>query len=221
MSTAFRQSALLALALCTSSGLLAGPLLLVPFEFQQRATTYNLQSLAGVPISSVSNSPAGSDGRMPPASDPNESGTYNPSTINQFKSLVSFGAIAARTNWIALSTNALLRGTNPFSASVAVARATIAMATARRKTAPEGTAFLRSPVGTALSRLPLSGTPNSRLLTATFGCYFAAAIFLLPLPPAPLASVMKPSKRPPFVLRSSCSRSGLKIAEIRFGKPST
>ena len=43
MSTAFRQSALLALALCTSSGLLAGPLLLVPFEFQQRATTYNLQ----------------------------------------------------------------------------------------------------------------------------------------------------------------------------------
>ena len=121
MSTAFRQSALLALALCTSSGLLAGPLLLVPFEFQQRATTYNLQSLAGVPISSVSNSPAGSNGRMPPASDPNESGTYNPSTINQFKSLVSFGAIAARTNWLALSTNALLRGSNAFSASVAVA----------------------------------------------------------------------------------------------------
>ena len=117
MSTAFRQSALLALALCTSSGLRAD--ILVPFEFQQRATTYNLQSLAGVPISSVSNSPAGSDGRMPTGM--NESGTYNPSTTNQFKSLVSFGAIAARTNWLALSTNALLRGSNAFSASVAVA----------------------------------------------------------------------------------------------------
>ena len=37
---------------------------LVPFEFRQRKTTYNLQSLRGVPISSVSNSPAGSDGRL-------------------------------------------------------------------------------------------------------------------------------------------------------------
>ena len=92
---------------------------LVPFEFRQRKTTYNLQSLRGVPISSVSNSPAGSDGRLPTGQ--NESGTYNSATLNQFKGYLGFGALAVRTNWLALSSDVLLQGGSPFSASVAKA----------------------------------------------------------------------------------------------------
>ncbi len=92
---------------------------LVPFEFRQQETFYNLQSMRGVPISSVSNSPAGSDGRMPTGM--TESGSYNTPTINQFNGMVGFGAMAVRTNWQALSNSPLLLGANPFSASVATA----------------------------------------------------------------------------------------------------
>ena len=59
------------------AGLLAGfgvsAVTLVPVEFRQTSTPYNLQSQRGVPISSVTNLAVGSDGRLPTGI--NESGT--------------------------------------------------------------------------------------------------------------------------------------------------
>ena len=107
---------LLALAAGAAASALADNL--VPFEFQQPGTTHNLQAVRGVPISSVSNSPAGSDGRMTTV---NESGGYNTPTVGQFQSFVGFGATAARTNWLTVSGSPLLEGANPFSAAVATA----------------------------------------------------------------------------------------------------
>ena len=92
---------------------------LVPLDFTQSATTYNLQSQRGVPLSSVSNSPAGSDGRAPSISEVNESGTQNLATPNQYQGVVTFGGVAARTDWLSVSNAPTLRGTNAFSAAVA------------------------------------------------------------------------------------------------------
>ena len=111
------RSLIVALVLWTGASALAD--YVTPVEFRQQDTDYNLRSLRGMPVSTVSNSPAGSDGRM--SDGLNESGTYNSPTINQFKGVVSFGALAVRTNWVALSSSPLLQGDNAFSASVAQA----------------------------------------------------------------------------------------------------
>ena len=59
----------------------------LPLELPQTSIHYNYQSVRGVPISSVTNDPPGSDGRAPsPAS-----GFIN--TTNQFQSLMGFGGL--------------------------------------------------------------------------------------------------------------------------------
>ena len=108
----------LVLALCTCSSVMA--ITSVPLEFSPTATTYNFQSQRGVPISSVSNSPAGSDGRLPIGQ--NESGSLNPATTNQFAGLASFGGGLGltRANWLAVSNSATLKaGTTAFCSAVA------------------------------------------------------------------------------------------------------
>ena len=114
------RSLLLFLALGACSGAMAATL--VPLEFRQTDTLYNLQSQRGVPISSVSNSPAGSDGRMPATSVINESGSYNPATSDQFTGLISFGGGIGLTSadWMAVSNSAPLKaGTTAFSGALA------------------------------------------------------------------------------------------------------
>ena len=106
------------------AGLLAGAgrlsAQLTAVEYVQNGATYNLQSQRGVPLSTVVNVPPGSDGLQPPTN--SSYGSFNHPTTNQFQGLISFGAIAAPTDWTQL-TNAggLLHGTNPFSYQVAVA----------------------------------------------------------------------------------------------------
>ncbi len=86
-------------------GVLIGTLLLalgqalaqtLPLEIRQDYTQYNYQSAAGVPLSSTSGNPAGSDGRAPVASAQQTANlTINPPTANQFGGLISWGAVAA------------------------------------------------------------------------------------------------------------------------------
>ena len=65
-------------------------------EIRQNDTRYNLQSRAGVPISQSAGAPQGSDGRQPTVAQQNGAGlTVNPATLNQFQSVVSFGALAS------------------------------------------------------------------------------------------------------------------------------
>src|SRR5258707_10787894 len=58
--------------------------LALPLEIRQPDTLWNFQSQRGVPISTVSNVPPGSDGRM---TNYNESGSALLPTTNQFASL--------------------------------------------------------------------------------------------------------------------------------------
>ncbi|MBI5800360.1 MAG: hypothetical protein HZA92_06480 [Verrucomicrobia bacterium] len=65
-------------------------------EMRETATLYNYGSVRGVPISSVANSPAGSDGRAPTQGYQQSIGeTTQAANSNQFRSFVSFGAVAA------------------------------------------------------------------------------------------------------------------------------
>lgn len=91
----------------------------LPLEFRQNDTTFNLSSRRGVPISRTAGNPAGSDGRQPLATE-NESGSNLPATGAQFQSVVSFGGVSAAIDHNAITTSAILRnGTTPFSPIVA------------------------------------------------------------------------------------------------------
>ncbi len=84
----FRSAVLPLLAGCLlCQGVRASTVL--PLQLEQNYTTYNLQSGRGVPLSSVANTPPGSDGRAPTGV--NESGSLNPPTANQFSSGMAFG----------------------------------------------------------------------------------------------------------------------------------
>jgi hypothetical protein len=114
-SQVFGRVLLLALCACSSAMAVTS----VPLEFNPNATMYNLQSQRGVPISSVSNSVTGSDGRLPIGQ--NESGSLNPATTNQFASLSSFGGGLglSRANWLAVSNSATLKaGATAFCSAV-------------------------------------------------------------------------------------------------------
>ncbi|MCX6902649.1 MAG: hypothetical protein NTW03_04065, partial [Verrucomicrobia bacterium] len=100
-----------------SAGVAQGALQL-PLQFSQDTMLYNLQSLRGVPISSVVSNPPGSDGRMPVGL--NGSGTGNLTTPNQFQGYTAFGGVPAHSDWAAVSNSPSLRGTNAFSALVAI-----------------------------------------------------------------------------------------------------
>ncbi len=80
-----------------AAGALAQPLV-VPLEFRQSEIPYNFQATRGVPISTVSNTPPGSDGRMPTV---NESGSALLPTSNQFRSFVSFGGVGVSSRLVA------------------------------------------------------------------------------------------------------------------------
>src|SRR5262245_1924800 len=100
------------------AALLAQPLSL-PLEFRQADILINLQSQRGVPISTVTNVPPGSDGRMPTA---NESNSGLQPTTNQFQGFLSLGGVPGLTSniWSTLNNNDALRnGTGPFSGTLA------------------------------------------------------------------------------------------------------
>src|SRR5262245_35556827 len=109
----------LALLIGSAATLLSQSTVILPVEFRQSATRFNFQSQRGVPISTVTNEPPGSDGRM---SVTNESaGSSLLPTAFQFSGYVAFGAIPGLTSnaWQVASNSALLQGTNAFSGPVA------------------------------------------------------------------------------------------------------
>lgn len=92
----------------------------LPLEFRQNSIPFNFQSQRGVPISTVSNVPPGSDGRMTTV---NESGSALLPTTNQFRGFVAVGGAPglAQADWMAVSNSPTLQtGSTPFSDSVAV-----------------------------------------------------------------------------------------------------
>jgi hypothetical protein len=95
----------------------------LPLEFQLQETTFNYRDLRGLPISfSASPPPAieGSNGQQPATTEP--TGIFGSATPNQFKGLISFGAIPGKSlaGWQTVSNNATLNsGVTPFSGDVA------------------------------------------------------------------------------------------------------
>src|SRR6185503_6784020 len=92
----------------------------LPLEFRQSAVRFNYRAQRGVPISTVTNVPPGSDGRM---STVNGSGSSLLPTTNQFVGFVAFGGGPGMTNggWQVAGNSPLLKGTNAFSGAVAQA----------------------------------------------------------------------------------------------------
>lgn len=118
MRPLFRLPLTLVLLMGGVAPLLAQPLRL-PLEFRQTDTLFNLQSQLGVPISTVTNDPPGSNGQMPAS---NASGSVLLPTTNQFQSFISFGGTPGLTlnAWQAVSNNPALRsGSSPFSGALA------------------------------------------------------------------------------------------------------
>jgi hypothetical protein len=137
----------------------------LPLEFHQDQTPYNLQSQQGVPISTITNVPPGSDGQMPTQ---NESyGSANLPTTNQFQGFVSFGAVPglASNIWIGLTNYADLQaGSAPFSGSVA---AEMGLPVGRSSTDPG------SPVIIILRRAQIGAPYLSRAISFLFGSEIA------------------------------------------------
>ena len=96
--------------------------LLTAVDYAENGATVNLQSRRGVPISTASNSPAGSDGAMPTTLTSNNGNNGSPvtPTAGQFQGLLSYGGVTGATNWMALS-NATVNGSAAFSHNLAVA----------------------------------------------------------------------------------------------------
>ncbi len=98
--------------------------LALPLEFRhvhQDQVWLNFQSRLGVPISTTTNVPSGSNGRMPTTSE--STGLPATATRGQFRTFLSFGGALglARTNWQSVSNSAVLKaGTTPFNAAVAM-----------------------------------------------------------------------------------------------------
>ncbi len=87
-------------------------------QFSQYATTVNLQSQRGQPISTSVNTNIGSDGKAPTV-DSSTGGAAN-LTARQFAGLFSFGGVTAPTNDLTLLTNnPYLTGASSFSSNVA------------------------------------------------------------------------------------------------------
>ena len=114
------RSFLIAGCLLSGPAALVAQTLTLPLETHQESALYNLQSRRGVPISTVSNVPPGSDGRMTLINQ--SSGSVNLPTTNQFQGFISFGGLTGlRSNvWVRLNNYPdLTNGTSPFSATVA------------------------------------------------------------------------------------------------------
>lgn len=68
----------------------------LPLEIRQSETPYNLQSVAGVPISTTAGDPPGSDGNGPTVSQQTDAGlTTTPANLWQFQGHVNVGGLAA------------------------------------------------------------------------------------------------------------------------------
>src|ERR1035437_1880710 len=92
----------------------------LPLEIHQDFTFYNVQSRRGAPISTVSNVPPGSDGRMTLTNQ--STGSVNLPTTNQFKGFLAFGGLPGlgSNDWVRLNNYSdLTNGTSTFSATVA------------------------------------------------------------------------------------------------------
>ncbi len=91
----------------------------LPLALDQLSVQWNYQSTRGVPISSVSNSPAGSDGRQPLTN--SSLGSLLVPTTNQFRYFQSLSGVPGLTsnNWLSASNSVYLKGTNAFSGIVA------------------------------------------------------------------------------------------------------
>lgn len=107
------------LALLGSGGRLKADIL-TAIEYAPDGAPFNLQSERGAPISTITNTPPGSDGRMPTTLTWWNNNPPATVTANQFQGLLSFGGVTAATNWMVLS-NAALSGQAPFSQPVALA----------------------------------------------------------------------------------------------------
>ncbi len=94
-----------------------------PVEYRQiylGEKPMNYLSVAGVPISMTTNSPAGSSGHQPGGNE--STGIFTPPTSGQYRGLVSFGATVGLTkaDWVTVSNSTILQaGSTPFSSMVA------------------------------------------------------------------------------------------------------
>jgi hypothetical protein len=117
----FRAS-LLGLALLFGAANIFGQIVL-PVEYlqvYQGEKRMNFQSVAGVPISMTTNSPAGSNGLQPPGNE--STGIFTPPTGGQFRGLVSFGAVVGlnQADWMTVRNSTVLsNGVTAFSSMVA------------------------------------------------------------------------------------------------------
>jgi len=145
-------------------------------EFNQNLIPCNLQAQGGVPISTVSNVPPGSSGLQPAVN--SSYGSFNHPTTNQFQGLISFGSVAAPTDWTRLAgQSALLSGTNAFSCNTAVAMQLPVAMTNGTAASSIGLVLLRGQIGAPyLSRqvsfafgsiIPPPGTDENGLLLSS------------------------------------------------------
>lgn len=113
---------LVVLGVAPGSARLAAQMAL-PLEFRhvhEERVWLNFQSRLGVPISTTTNVPPGSNGKLPTISE--STGLPATATRNQFRSFLSFGGALGlpRSQWQAVSNSTVLRaGTTPFNATVA------------------------------------------------------------------------------------------------------
>lgn len=96
-----------ALALLTSRSPAASVAL--PLEFRQDLTSYNLQAVGGVPISTNRNNPPGSNGQMPSSNE--SANSHEIPKGHAFRGLLSYGGLPGlrRADWITRSNDMNLR----------------------------------------------------------------------------------------------------------------
>ncbi len=133
----------------------------LPIEYRQTLnedTRINLQSQAGVPISTTVGTPPGSNGQQPLGNE--STGIFTQPTAGQFRSFLSLGAIPGLTQsqWLAVSNSPTLRnGATPFGILVA-----------EQMQLPRAAAAL--PGGAIILRRAMVGAPFlSRQVSFSFG----------------------------------------------------
>lgn len=100
-------------------GLMAARLSADTISYTASATTWNLQSYRGVPVSSAVNTNIGSDGRMVVNTTPGDPAYTLLPTASQFASMASYGAVFGVTNATTLTNYTRINGSNAFSGSLA------------------------------------------------------------------------------------------------------
>ncbi|MEY3275507.1 MAG: hypothetical protein RL153_773, partial [Verrucomicrobiota bacterium] len=91
----------------------------LPIQADTPRDRINLQSAAGVPLSSAVGNPAGSDGRAPAPGTENASGSFDEATAGQFLTAMPFSGGAVSSDWVSKSLSATLGGSTSFAAAMA------------------------------------------------------------------------------------------------------